>query len=168
MPREGASAFFIWRCLEVEEQLPLSDLRLLAEGVSAWPPRSFGRSIWAGDHYDITVRVPHPALPVIRAAVPIGRVLMPRQDNLHTHFHGALHDCIKVVYFEPQQYPVAIWLVVTIGNRAVMVFDFEAMQLKDEPAVRDQLLVGRAPMIAPATQQTLIPPTACFHIRDGN
>jgi len=115
-------------------------------------PCSAGRSVRTGNHYDIAIRVAHPALPVIRSAVAIRRISMPGHDDLHAHFSGALHDRVKVVYLEPQQYAVSVWLVITIADRAVMVFYFKAVQLKDKLAIRDQLLIFGAPMIAPAAQ----------------
>jgi hypothetical protein len=57
---------------------------------------------------------------------------MPGQNDLHTHFSRALHDCIEVLYLEPQQHTVPVWLVIAIGDQAVMVFHLEAMQLKHE------------------------------------
>ena len=60
---------------------------------------------------------------------------MPGHDDLHAHFGGALHDRVKVVYLEPQQYTVSVWLVITIADRTVMVFYFEAVQLKNKLAV---------------------------------
>lgn len=93
---------------------------------------------------------------------------MPGHDELHAHFGGALHDRVKVVYLEPQQYTVSVWLVITIADRTMMVFYFEAVQLKDELAIRDQPLIFGAAMIARAAQQTLIPSAACFHIGYGD
>lgn len=93
---------------------------------------------------------------------------MPGHDDLHAHFSRALHDRIKVVYLEPQQYTVSIWLVIAIADWTVMVFYVEAVQLKDKLAIRDQLLIFGAPMIAPAAQQTLIPSATCFHIGYGD
>jgi hypothetical protein len=52
---------------------------------------------------------------------------MTGQDDLDAHFSGALHYRVKVVDLEPEQYPVSIWFVITIANRTVMVFYFEAM-----------------------------------------
>lgn len=66
---------------------------------------------------------------------------MPRHDDLHAHLSGALHDRVKVVYLEPQQYTVSVWLVITITDRTVIVFYFEAVQLKDKLAIRDQPLI---------------------------
>lgn len=89
---------------------------------------------------------------------------MARHDDLHAHFSRTLHDRVKVVYFEPQQYTVSVWLVIAIADRTVMVLYFEAMQLKNKLTIRDQPLIFGAPMIAPAAQQTLIPSATCFHI----
>ena len=68
---------------------------------------------------------------------------MPGYDDLDAHFSRALHDCLKIVDLEPEQHPVSIWLIVTIANRAVMVFYVEAVQLKNKLAIRDQLFVRR-------------------------
>ena len=70
---------------------------------------------------------------------------MPGHDDLDAHFGGALDDRVKIVNLEPQQYAVSIWLVVTIGDRAVMVFNFEAVQLKHKLAIGDQLFICGPP-----------------------
>ncbi len=88
--------------------------------------------------------------------------------DLDAHFSGALHDPVKVFDLEPQQYAVSVWLIITIADRTVMVFYSEAVQLKDNLAIEEQLLVFRAPVTAPAAQQTLIPSAACFHIGHGD
>ena len=49
-----------------------------------------------------------------------------------------------------------------------MVFYFKAVQLKRKLSVPEQLLICRASMAALATQKTLIPTAACFHIGYGN
>jgi hypothetical protein len=49
-----------------------------------------------------------------------------------------------------------------------MVLYSEPVQLQDELAVRDQLLVLGASMVAPAAEQALVPPTACFHVGYGD
>lgn len=93
---------------------------------------------------------------------------MPRHDDLHAHFSSALHHAVEVVHLEPQQYAVSIRLVVRIAYRAVMVSYVEPVQLKDKFAIRDQLLIFGAAMIAPAAQQTPVPSTTCFHIGYGD
>ena len=93
---------------------------------------------------------------------------MTRHDDLHAHFSGALHNRVKVFHLEPQQSTVSVWPVIGIADRTVMVTHFEAVQLKDKLAIRDQPLIFRAPMIAPAAQQTLIPSATRFHIGYGD
>ncbi len=60
---------------------------------------------------------------------------MPGYDNLDSHFSRPLHDRFKIVNLEPQQYPVPIWLVIGIANTTVVVFYFEAVQLKHKLAL---------------------------------
>jgi hypothetical protein len=60
---------------------------------------------------------------------------MPGQNNLHAHFSGALHHRIKVVHFEPEQDAVSVGLVIAVANRPMVVFNLEAVQLKDELAI---------------------------------
>jgi hypothetical protein len=141
---------------------------LSAEGVRVWTPRSVRRSVWTGNYYSVAVWVSHPALPVIRPAVTIGRVSMTRHHRLDAHFSGALHDCFKIVDLEPEEHPVSIWLIVTIADRTVMMFHLETVQLKDKLPIRDQLFICGAPMIAPAAEQTLVPSAARFHIGHSN
>jgi len=93
---------------------------------------------------------------------------MRGHDNVDAHFSGPLHDRLEIIHLEPQQHTVAIWLVITIANRSVMVFHFEAVQLKNKLAVRDQLLIRGASMIAQTTQQTPIPPAAGFYVSNGD
>ncbi len=57
---------------------------------------------------------------------------MPRHDNFDIHFSAAPHDRLKIVDLEPEQHPVSIGPVLTIADRAVIVFALEAVQLKDE------------------------------------
>jgi hypothetical protein len=85
-------------------------------------------------------------------------------DDLYAHFSRALHDCVKIVNFEPQQDSVSIRFVITIADWAVMMFYFETVQLKHELAIRYQLFISGTPMIASAAEQTLIPLAACFHV----
>lgn len=57
------------------------------------------------------------------------------QHNFHTHLSGALHHGVKVVYFEPEKDTVSVWLVIAVANRPMMVFNLEAVQLKDELSI---------------------------------
>jgi hypothetical protein len=90
------------------------------------------------------------------------------QHDFDTHLSGALHHIIEVVHFEPEQDTVAIWPVVGVGDRTVMVCDFEAVQLEDQVAVGYELFVFIASMIAATAQQALIPEAAPWHVGNGD
>lgn len=93
---------------------------------------------------------------------------MPGQDDLRAYFRGPLHHGVEVVHLEPEQYAVSVGSVVPVADRTMMMVHVETVQLKDKLAVRDEPLVLRSAMIAPATQQPLIPPAARFHIGHCN
>ena len=93
---------------------------------------------------------------------------MPRHGDLHAHFSGTLHHRVKVVHLEPQQDAVSVWLVGAIADRTVVVVHLEAVQLENNLAVPDQLLIFAAAMVASAAQQSLIPAAACFHIANSD
>lgn len=61
---------------------------------------------------------------------------MTRHHNLDLHLSRALHHRVEVVHLEPQQHAVSVGLVSTIADGAVMVFHFEAVQLKYKLAVK--------------------------------
>ena len=75
---------------------------------------------------------------------------MAGYDDLDTHFSGALQYGVKIIHLEPQQYTISVWPILKITDRTMMVIDFEAVQLKDNLAVEEQLLVFGAPVTAPA------------------
>jgi hypothetical protein len=105
---------------------------------------------------------------MIRATITIGGISMPRHDNLDAHLGGTLHDRVKIVNFKPQQNAVSVGSIVSIADRTVMMFYVEAVQLKDEFAIRNQLLISSAAMIASTPKQPLVPFAACFHVRYRN
>jgi hypothetical protein len=72
---------------------------------------------------------------MIRPAVAIRRVSMLAQHNFHAHLSGALHHCVKVVHFEPEQDAVSVGPVIAVANRPMMVINFKAVQLKDQLAI---------------------------------
>src|SRR5258707_13331802 len=106
------------------------------ERVAVRAPCPIGRPVWTGNNYDITVGVAHPALPVIGAAVTVRRVSMPGQNDLDSHFRGSQQDFIEIFDLEPQQDAVSIRFVVAISNRAVMMVNLEAVELKNKLAIR--------------------------------
>ncbi len=91
---------------------------------------------------------------------------MARQHDLDAHFGSALYYRVEVIHLEPDQHAIAIGSVGAIADGAVMVFDFKAVQLQDEPAILHQLLILSAAVSSAAAQQALIPPAAGFDIRD--
>ena len=93
---------------------------------------------------------------------------MARHDDLDAHFAGPLHDRVKLVHLEPKQYTVSVWFIVAIADRTVMMFHLEAVQLKNNLAIEEQLLVGGAAVTALAAQQALIPSATGFHIGYGD
>lgn len=56
---------------------------------------------------------------------------MPGQHNFHAHLSGALHHRVKVVHFKPKQHAVSVGLVIAVTNRAMVMFNLEAVQLQD-------------------------------------
>jgi hypothetical protein len=103
---------------------------------------------------------------MVRTTIAIGRIAMPRQHHRSTHLRGALHDSVEVFYFEPEQHTIPIRGISAIADRTVMMFDVKAVQLQDELAIPDQLLIVPAAVRPAAAQQALIPPAAGFNIRD--
>lgn len=90
-------------------------------------PVSVSRSIWTGDDHDIAIRVSHPAFPVIRPAITICRVSMAWHYHLDAHFDGAPKECFKIIDLEPEQHPVSVWLILTIADGTVIMFNLEAV-----------------------------------------
>lgn len=88
--------------------------------------------------------------------------------DFNFHFRGAFHRRVEVVNFEPEQHAIAVRPVGRIADAAVMVLDFEAVQLQNEPAVTHQLLVLLSTVSPAATQQAPIPAAARFDIRHAD
>ena len=91
---------------------------------------------------------------------------MAGQHELDAHFGSALHDRVEVIHLEPEQHTITVGPSGAIADGAMMMFDFKAVQLQDEPAILHQLLIFAAAVTATAVQQALIPPAAGFDIRD--
>src|ERR1700712_521434 len=101
---------------------------LSAERVaSGRSPVTVGGSIRTRDHDRVTVRIAHPAFPMIGTTIRFGRIAMSGQHDLGAEFLGALQNAIEVVHFEPEQYPIAVRPVVGVRDGAMVVFRSEAM-----------------------------------------
>ncbi len=92
---------------------------------------------------------------------------MAGQNNLDLHVGDALHDGVEVIDLEPEQHTIAVGPVRAIADGAMMVLDFKAVQLQDERTVFHQLFIVLAAVSAAASQQTLIPATARFDVRNA-
>jgi hypothetical protein len=67
---------------------------------------------------------------MIWPAFAIRRVAMARPHHLDAHFARALHHRVKVIHLEPEKHTIAVRFVDAIPDRAVMMFDFETVQLR--------------------------------------
>lgn len=62
---------------------------------------------------------------------------MTGHHDIHAHFTGALDHGIEIFHFKPQKQTIPIWLIITIGDPAVVMLHFKAVQLEDDLAVPD-------------------------------
>ena len=92
---------------------------------------------------------------------------MARQDNLRPKFLGAHYGRVKVLHFKPQQHSIPRRQF-RIPDGAVMVSNVPAMQLHEQLAIRNQLLVLGSTVAALASKKKLVPTTARFDISDTN
>jgi hypothetical protein len=70
---------------------------------------------------------------MVRAIVAVGRVAVPRQDDLHLEFCGAGHRRIKIIDLEPQQHAITM-REAGVADRIMMVLYIPAVQLHDQLA----------------------------------
>jgi len=98
--------------------------------ISLRTPSAIRRSVRAGHNNGVAVRIAHPALPMIRTAVAVRRISMPRLDDFSFEFGSVLEDSVEVIHFEPEQNAVSIGLVIRVANRTVIMLDFEVVQLE--------------------------------------
>jgi hypothetical protein len=104
---------------------------------------------------------------VVWSAIALGRIPVARQDNLRPEFLGPDQGAIKVLDFKPQQHPIPMSQL-RISDRPMMMTHLPVVQLQDQLAIRNQLLVVASAVAALASQKTLIPTTARFNISNTN
>jgi hypothetical protein len=121
-------------------------------------------TVWTRQHHLVAIEITKPYLPMVWASISIGRVSVAWHDDFSAHRLGPCNRSVKVVNLKPKKEPISRRHVVRIANRSVMMLDFPAMQLHNEPAGIDEALVTRPAMCAFAIEQPLIPPAACFNI----
>ena len=93
---------------------------------------------------------------------------MAWQDDLSLQVLGAGHSRFEVVDFKPQEHAISVGLDVWISDTAMMMLDIPSVQLKNQPALRNQPLILSAAMRTLTAKETLIPATARFNIAYAN
>ena len=93
---------------------------------------------------------------------------MARPDNPRLQLLSTCNGRLEVVKLEPEEDAVSIGFKIGIPDRTVMVPHIPSVQLKDQPAMRDQPLILRATMSTLTAKQTPIPATACFDVMHTN
>jgi hypothetical protein len=90
------------------------------------------------------------------------------QEDLNLHFDGALNYFVKILNHKPQQDAISVGTVLGVADSAVMMLYQETVKLQNELAIPQQPFVFWASVIAPASQQALVPAAACLHVGYGN
>ena len=93
---------------------------------------------------------------------------MPRQYDLHAHFRGAPQYAVEIIDLEPEQHPVPVRPVSGVPEPAVVMLSFKTVELKNQLAAEDQLLILRAAVIASTPEKALVPFAARAHIADSD
>ncbi len=87
-------------------------------------------------------------------------------DDLWLELVDTTHGGFEIVNLKPQQNPIAIWLIISIPYRTMVMIGIKTVQLKDKFVPRSQTLVFFPAVIARAPEQVLIPATARFDVGD--
>ena len=118
------------------------------------PPIPVSGAVWTREHDGISIRVPEPELPMIRATVPVWGIPVPRPENVGLQLLRPRPGRVKVIDFKPEQHPVARRQV-GVPEGAVMVLHVPAVELEHQPATLHQPLVVRTSLVAyrPAVRQ---------------
>src|SRR5439155_23893299 len=105
---------------------------------------------------------------MVRTAGTVERIAMAWHDDLSLQFLAARDGRVEVVDFKPQQHAISVWLDVWVSDTTMMMLHIPSVQLKKQPAVRNEPLILRAAMRTLAAKETLIPATARLHIAHAN
>ncbi len=70
--------------------------------------RAVRRSIRAGEHDCVTVRIAQPEFPMIGTAVATGRVAMAWHDDLGVQALSARNRRVEVAQLEPEEHAVSV------------------------------------------------------------
>ena len=86
------------------------------------------------------------------------------QHHIDAHPCASSDGSVEVFHLKPQQHSVAVRAMIWLTDTAVIVLDFEAVQLHHQLSSVDQALIVRAAVIAAHFQQFLIPPAAQLNV----
>ena len=87
--------------------------------------------------------------------------------DLSVQILSACNRHVEVVEFKPQEHAVS-WCDVGISDAGMMMLYIPSVQLKNQPALRNEPLVLGPAMGALAAKETLIPATARLDIGHAN
>ena len=93
---------------------------------------------------------------------------MAWHDDLSLQVLSASNGRVEVLEFKPQEHAISVGPDVGISDATVMMVHIPAVQLKNQPAVRNEPLILRAAMRTLTAKETLIPATARFNIAHAN
>src|SRR5688572_6458711 len=100
---------------------------------------------------------------MVRTTVTLGWIAMARQNDFCLQFRGAGHRPFEVVDFKPQQDAVPR-REFRIADATMMMLHIPVVQLKHQPAIRNEALIMGATMVALTTEEPLIPAAARLNI----
>src|SRR5439155_26715474 len=104
---------------------------------------------------------------MVRTAVTVRRIAMARKEDLSLQIRGAGNGRVEVANFKPQEHAVSR-CEVGIADGTVMMLNIPPVQLKNQPAVRNEPLILRAAMGTLTAKKTLVPATARLNIAHAN
>jgi hypothetical protein len=104
---------------------------------------------------------------MVRTTVTVRRIAMAGQKDLRLQVHSSGYGRVEVVDFKPQEHTISMRKV-SVANGTVMMLHVPTVQLKNQPALRNEPLILGAAMVTLASKETLIPETACLNVSDTN
>lgn len=104
---------------------------------------------------------------MVRTTVAIRRIAMARENDFRLQFRDAGRGLLEVIDFKPQEHAIAR-REFGVADGTMMMLHVPAVQLKHQPALRNESLIMVAAVIAPAAKEPLIPAAARFHITNAN
>jgi hypothetical protein len=130
-------------------------------------PVSVCGSVRTGEHDRVAVGIVQPDFPMVRTTVTVRRIPMAGQNDLRLQVHSSGYGRVEVVDFKPKEHTISV-REVSVANGTVMMLHVPMVQLKNQPAVRNEPLILGAAVVALATKETLIPATAGLNVSDTN